>query len=72
MSNALTRQNVARVHVPRSDIAPVVKGRGVCGKGAHVLGVGIRILCVLVGLTREEFREGVDKNNLINSVPYFD
>ena len=21
---------------------------------------------------REEFREGVDKNNLINSVPYFD
>ena len=24
------------------------------------------------GLCREEFREGVDKNNLINSVPYFD
>jgi hypothetical protein len=25
-----------------------------------------------IGGCREEFREGVDKNNLINSVPYFD
>jgi hypothetical protein len=28
------------------------------------------ILCACVSM--EEFREGVDKNNLINSVPYFD